>query len=64
MFEVCILIGRSLLLDTLIAYKYLYKTSPHITGLMRETISHCELYRAASLDDDNRYIDARSECDD
>ena len=43
MFEVCILIGLSLLLDTHIAYKYLYKTSPHITGLIRETISHSEL---------------------
>ena len=43
MFEVCILIGLYLLLDTHIAYKYLYKTSPHITGMFRETISHCEL---------------------
>ena len=43
MFEVCILIGLSLLLDNPIAYKYLYKTSPHITGLMRETISHSVL---------------------
>ena len=43
MFEVCILVWLSLLLDTPIAYKYLYKTSPHITGLMRETISHSVL---------------------
>ena len=43
MFEVCILIGLSLLLDTPIAYKYLDNTSPHITGLMRETISHSVL---------------------
>ena len=43
MFEVCILIGLSLLRDNHIAYKYLYKTSSHITGLKRETISHCEL---------------------
>ena len=32
MFEVCILIRLSLLLNTPIAYKYLYKTSPHITA--------------------------------
>ena len=43
MFEVCILIGLSLLLRIPIAYKYLYTTSPHITGLMRETISHSVL---------------------
>ena len=40
MFEVCILIGLSLRFDTHIAYKYLYKTSPHLTVSMRETISH------------------------
>ena len=43
MFKACILIGLSRLIGTHIAYKYLYKTSPHITGLMRETISHSEL---------------------
>ena len=42
-FAVCILIGLSQLLDTPIAYKYRYKTSPHITCLMRETISHSVL---------------------
>ena len=42
-FEVCMLMGLSLLLNTPIAYKYLYKASPHITGLMRETISHSVL---------------------
>ena len=64
MFEVCRLIGLSVLLGTHIAYKYLYKATPHITGCMRETISHSELQCNASLDDDNRYIDWRRECDD
>ena len=64
MFEVCILIGLSRILDTYIAYKYLYKTWPLITGLMRLTISHSELQWIASLDVDNRYMDGRRECED
>ena len=56
MFEVCVLIGLSRLLDTHIAYKYLYKTSPLITGLMREAISQSGLQSTASLDGDNRYM--------
>ena len=64
MFEVCILIGLSLLLDTPIAYKYLYRTSPHITGLMRETISHSVLWWNASLDDDSWCMDGRREWED
>ena len=61
MFEVCALIGLSRLLDTHIAYKYLYKTSPLITGLTREAISQSGLPKAASLDGDNRYMDGRKE---
>ena len=61
MFAVCLLTGLSRLLDTHIAYKYLYKTSPLITGLMREAISQSGLQLTASLDGDNRYIDGRRE---
>ena len=43
MFGMCILIGLSLRLDTHIAYKYLHKTSSHITVSMREKISHSGL---------------------
>ena len=64
MFEVCVLIGLSRLLDTHIAYKYLYKTSPLITGLMGEAISQSGLQWIASLDDDNRYIDGSREWED
>ena len=61
MFEVCVLIRLSRLLDTYIAYKYLYKTSPLIIGMMREAISQSGLQCTASLDDDNRYMDGRRE---
>ena len=61
MFEVCVLTGLSRLLGTDIAYKYQYKTSPLITGLMRDAISQSGLQLAASLDGDNRYIDGRRE---
>ena len=61
MFEVCVLTGLSRLLDTHIAYKYLYKTSPLITGLLREAISQSGLQLTASLDGDNRYMDGRTE---
>ena len=47
-----------------IAYKYLYKTSPLITGLMREAISQSGLQWTASLDGDNRYMDGRREWED
>ena len=47
-----------------IAYKYLYKTSPLITGLMREAMYQSGLQWAASLDGDNRYMDGRREWED
>ena len=64
MFEVCVLIGLSRLLDTHIANKYLYKTSPLINDLMRETISQSGLQWTASLDGDNSYMDGRREWED
>ena len=64
MFEVCVLKGLSRLLDTHIAYKYPYKTSPLITGLMREAISQPGLQWTSSLDGDNRYMDGRRERED
>ena len=60
----CVLIGLSRLLDTHIAYKYLYKTSPLITGLMGDAISQSGLQWTASLDGDNRHIDGRREWED
>ena len=64
MFEVCVLIGLSRLLDTHIADKYLYKTLPLITGLMRDAISQSGLQWTARLDGDNRYTDGRREWED
>ena len=64
MFEVCVLIGLSRHLVSHIAYKYLYKTSPLITGLMREAISQTGLQWTASLDGDNRYMDEPIEWED
>ena len=59
-----ILIALYRLLDTYIAYTYLYKTSPLITCLIWKTISHSGLPWNASLDGDGRYIDRRSEWED
>ena len=43
MFEVCVLLWQSLLLDTHIAYEIVIYKSPLVPGIMRETISHAGL---------------------
>ena len=43
MFEVCILTGLSILLDTHVAHDIAIQKLPLVTGLMRKTISHAGL---------------------